>query len=132
MAIIYAVGVKINPRDLLAPRKWYGSAVHTETIKFKQLAREVAAESTTASEGDTYAVMIGMVDKVRYHLGKSHKVVIEGLGTFFVNISSDGAESEDKFNQSLIRGNKIIFQPDADMKDFLATIKYEKKAKAKS
>ena len=96
------------------------------------MAREVAAESTTASEGDTHAVMIDMVDNVRYHLGKSHKVVIDGLGTFYVNISTEGAETEDKFNQSLIRGNKIVFQPDADMKDFLATMKYEKKAKAKS
>ena len=86
MAIIYVVGEKINPRDIEAPRKWYGSAIHTEIVKFKQLAREVAAESTTASEGDTYAVMIGMVDKIRYHLGKSHKIVIDGLGTFFVNI----------------------------------------------
>jgi hypothetical protein len=96
------------------------------------LAREVAAESTTASEGDTYAVMTGMVDRIRYHLAKSHKIVIDGLGTFFINISSEGAEIEEKFNQSLIRGNKIVFQPDAEMKDFLATMKYEKKAKPKS
>lgn len=129
MAITYVVGEKVNPQDLQAPRKWYGSAIHTETIKFKQLAREVAAESTTASEGDTHAVMIGMVEKIRYHLGKSHKIVIDGLGTFYVNISTDGAETEEKFTQSLIRGCKIIYQPDADMKDFLSTMKYQKKAK---
>ena len=131
MAITYAVGERVNPRDLAAPRKWYGLAVHTEIIKFKQLAREIAAESTTASEGDTYAVMIGMVDKIRYHLDKSHKVVVDGLGTFYVNISTEGADTEEKFNQSLIRSNKIVFRPDADMKDFLSTLKYEKKSKKK-
>lgn len=129
MAIIYVVGEKINPRDLQAPRKWYGTAIHTEIVSFKQLAREIAAESTTASEGDTYAVLISMVGRIRYHLGKSHKVVIDGLGTLYVNISTDGADTEEKFNQSLIRGNKIVFRPDVDMNDFLATLKYEKKAK---
>ena len=129
MAITYVVGEKVNPRDIQAPRKWYGSAIHTATITYKQLAREVAAESTTASEGDTYAVMTGLVKKIRYHLERSHKVVIDGLGTLYVNISTEGAETEEKFSQSLIRGNKIVYQPDAEMKDFLSTLKYTKKAK---
>ncbi|MDR1652428.1 MAG: hypothetical protein LBS01_02025 [Prevotellaceae bacterium] len=41
-------------------------------------------------------------------------------------ISSGGAETEDKFHLSLIKNPKVAFRPGVDLKEMLATLKYEK------
>jgi hypothetical protein len=42
------------------------------------------------------------------------------------NISSEGAETEAKFNASLIKGNKVVFRPGTDLKEIQNNLKYEK------
>lgn len=92
----------------------------------KELARELAARSTTASEGDAYSVLIGFRDLIREHLDRSDKVVIDGIGSLRMNLSSDGAESAEKFHQGLIKKAKVQYQEDAEMKEFSKNIKFEK------
>ena len=132
MSIKYKVIEKHNPLDTSAPKKAYGKAVHGKNYKTPALAKELAGISTTASEGDVFSVLIGIRDLVRKHLGESNRVTIDGIGTFAVNISSEGADSVDNFHPSMIKGAKIVFTPDAEMKDFLRNLKYEKVAKEKA
>jgi predicted histone-like DNA-binding protein len=126
MAIPYKMVEKVNPRDLTQPKKAYALAVHNKHFKLAQLSKEVSARSTTASEGDVYSAVIGLRDLIKEHLDRGDKVTLAGIGTFQVNISSEGAESADKFVPSLIRGNKLSFQPDSEMKQFLNGLRYEK------
>lgn len=128
MAIQYRLISKVNPIDRTAPFKYYAVAIHEKTFTLDDLAREVAQQSTTASEGDVYSVIIGLRDAIRKHLERSDKVVISGIGSFQVNLSSDGAESEKKFHPSLIKKAKILYQEDTSMKEFVNTLKYEKSA----
>ena len=39
---------------------------------------------------------------------------------------SEGAETESRFNASMIKGAKVAFRPGIDLKEMLATLKYEK------
>ena len=39
---------------------------------------------------------------------------------------SDEAETEGRFNASMIKGAKVAFRPGIDLKEMLATLKYEK------
>ena len=126
MSIKYKVIEKHNPLDKEAPKKAYGKAVHGKNHKTGALAKELAGYSTTASEGDVYSVVIGLRDLIRTHLGESDRVTIDGIGTFAVNISSEGANSVENYHHSMIKSSKIIFTPDAEMKDFLKSLKYEK------
>ena len=48
------------------------------------------------------------------------------FGSFQVSVSSNGAETAEKFTASNITGNKIQFRPGVDLKAMLATVKYEK------
>jgi nucleoid DNA-binding protein len=48
------------------------------------------------------------------------------FGSFQVALTSEGAETEAKFNASLIKGGKVAFRPGIDLKEMLATLKYEK------
>lgn len=126
MAVKYKLVNRINPSAPTAPMKVYALAVHERTFKLKELARELAARSTTASEGDAYSVLIGLRDLIKEHLDRSDKVVIDGIGSFRVSLSSEGAESADKFHPGLIKKAKVQYQEDAEMKEFSKNIKFEK------
>jgi len=131
MAVKYKYVRKYNPQDPQGPYKVYAMAVHKNTFKLKDLAKQLAARSTTASEGDTYSVVIGLVDLIKEHLDRSDKVVIDGIGSFVMNIMSEGAESEEKFHQGLIKGAKVVYQQDSEMKNFSKRTKFEKEASKK-
>jgi predicted histone-like DNA-binding protein len=126
MAIEYQYVNKRNPIDPTAPPKVYALAVHNKTFDLKKLARELAGRSTTASEGDVYSVLIGLRDLMKEHLDRSDRVMIDGIGSFEIAVSSDGAESEEKFHPSLIKGAKVLYKSDAEMKDFVKGLKFEK------
>jgi predicted histone-like DNA-binding protein len=126
MPIKYKLIQRINPLKPTEAKRVYALAIHEKTFKLKELSRELAARSTTASEGDVYSVLIGMRDLIREHLDRSDRVVIDGIGSFAVNLSSEGAESDEKFHQGLIRRAKVVYTEDADMKEFSKNIKFEK------
>jgi predicted histone-like DNA-binding protein len=106
----------------------YAVAIHEKTFKLSELARELAARSTTASEGDVYSVLIGMRDLMREHLERGDRVTIDGIGKFAVSLSSEGVESEEKFHQGLIKRVKVAYTEDTSMKEFSKNAKFEKVA----
>ena len=126
MPVFYVPTQRINPQDPTAPKKFYARAKHIQTISLRQLAKELAARSTTASEGDVYAVLIGMFDLMREHLGRSNKIHIEGLGTFSISIASSGADTEDKLTVANIKGYRLTFQPESEMKHFTSGLTAQK------
>ena len=126
MAINYKLVAKLNPLNRDLPVKYYAKAIIDKSISLKKLARELAARSTTASEGDVYSVLIGMRDLMKEHLERSDKVIIDGIGSFQASLSSEGAETEEMFNQSLIKKAKILYQEDSEMKNFTGSLKYTK------
>lgn len=126
MAVKYKLIKRVNPLKPQDPKKVYAIAVHPNTFKLKELSRELAARSTTASEGDVYSVLIGLRDLIREHLERSDKVLIDGIGSFTIGLSSEGAESEATFHQGMIKKAKVSYQEDTEMKAFSKTIKFEK------
>ena len=126
MPIEYKCVNKKNPQNPEAPAKVYALAIHPRTFDLKKLARELAGRSTTASEGDVYSVLIGLRDLMREHLDRSDRVMLDGIGSFEIALSSDGAESEEKFHSSLIKSAKVLYKPDTEMKDFIKGLKYVK------
>ena len=92
----------------------------------KKLSREIAEGSTTVSDTDVLAVLNDLTKVLRRHLANGAIVRFGDFGTFQIAITSEGAETEAKFNQSLIRKPKIAFRPGVDLKETLATLKYTK------
>jgi predicted histone-like DNA-binding protein len=126
MSVKYKLIQKVNPSKPTEAKKVYAMAVHEKTFKLRELSRELAARSTTASEGDVYSVLIGMRDLMKEHLDRSDRVAIDGIGSFAVILSSEGAESEEKFHQGLIKRAKVAYKEDADMKELSKNIRFEK------
>lgn len=53
-------------------------------------------------------------------------VRLDNFGAFQISLGSEGAETESKFNASLIKTKKVTFRPGADLREMLNNLKFEK------
>jgi len=109
--IIQYVTYQDNRKEI-GTHKFYGRAVHTTTIGTEQLADRIQ-RSCTLKVSDIVACLKELSEVIKDELGNSNRVRIDGLGTFYVNIKSVGAESEDKFTATdNITGFRVKFLPE--------------------
>jgi predicted histone-like DNA-binding protein len=111
---------------MAAAPKYYAIAVHGKTYNLSELAKELAARSTTASEGDVFSVLIGLRDLMREHFDRSERVLFDGIGTYDISLLSEGVEQPENFHQGLIKGAKLAFRSDTEMAAFIKNLKYAK------
>jgi predicted histone-like DNA-binding protein len=126
MAVSYVVIPKANPQDREAKPKFYAQAKGRSELTFKKLSKEIAEGSTTVSDTDVLAVLNDLTKVLRRHLENGEIVRFGDFGTFQISVSSEGSETAEKFHSSLIKNAKVAFRPGSDLKEMLATLKYEK------
>jgi predicted histone-like DNA-binding protein len=124
MAVHYVIIERGNPADLNAPKKFYAQAKSNGEITLKKLGKEIAEGSTTVSDTDVLAVLNDLTKVLKRHLDNGEIVRFGDFGTFQITVSSEGAETAEKFHSSLIRNPKVTFRPGVDLKEMLATLKY--------
>ena len=125
MSVKYTVSERGNPLQPQQPKKWYANAKSAGNTTLRTLGKEIAARSTV-SPADTQAVLVALTEVLVEHLADGKIVRLGDFGAFQVSISSTGADTEAKFNASLIKGGKVIFRPGIDLKEMLNNLKYEK------
>lgn len=91
--------------------KYYGRAIHRETVTTKDLAQTMQA-NCTVKHSDIIAVLTELSEVVKAELQRGNRVKIEGLGTFKIGITTEGAESAKEFTAANIKGSHIIFMPE--------------------
>lgn len=126
MPVQYTLSEKGNPADQTAPKKFYANAKSTGEVTFRSLSKEIAAGSTTVSDTDVLAVLNDLSKVLSRHLAEGRIVRFGDFGSFSITLSSEGAETADKFNASMIKNAKIAFRPGIDLKETLAVMKFEK------
>lgn len=126
MAVSYVIVEKGNPQDRVAPKKFYAQAKSRGELTFKKLSKEIAEGSTTVSDSDVLAVLNDLTKVLRRHLENGEIVRFGDFGTFQIAISSEGAETAAKFYPSMIKKSKVAFRAGVDLKEMLATLKFEK------
>jgi predicted histone-like DNA-binding protein len=125
MAVKYTVSERGNPLNPTQPKKWYANAKSTGDTTLRALGKEIAARSTV-SPADTQAVLVALTEVLVQNLAEGKIVRLGDFGAFQVSVSSEGAETEAKFNASLIKGSKVVFRPGIDIKEMQRNLKYEK------
>lgn len=126
MSVKYVVSERHNPLKPAEPKKWYATAKSSGELTFRKLSKEIAEGSTTVSDTDVLAVLNDLTKILRRHLENGEIVRFGDFGSFQISIGSSGAESESKFNASLIKSQKVSFRPGIDLKEMLNNLKYEK------
>jgi predicted histone-like DNA-binding protein len=120
----YKVIKKTNPRDPKGPKKQYASPVKAGNLTLKDLAKEIAANSSL-SRGDVENVLINFVEQMPVFLKIGMSVKLGDFGTLRLSLKSEGVEEGEKFDASKIKGVKPIFTPGMELKKSLEDITFE-------
>ncbi len=126
MAVKYVLTQKGNPGDPQAPKKFYAQAKASGEITLKKLSKEISENSSTVSDTDVLAVLNDLTKFLNRHLSEGQIVRFGDFGTFQISITSEGAETAEKFNQSMIDSSKVAFRAGIDIREMLNNLKFEK------
>ncbi|WP_291068969.1 MULTISPECIES: HU family DNA-binding protein [unclassified Empedobacter] len=126
MAVKYNVIQKAYPGDPTGPKKFYANSIADGEVSLRNLSKEIA-QTSSISESDVYATLIDLAKMLSKHLSDGKIVRLGDFGSFQISISSEGMDAMNKVNSSSIKSAKILFRPGLDLRDTLATLKYEKK-----
>ncbi|MDR1679485.1 MAG: HU family DNA-binding protein [Prevotellaceae bacterium] len=126
MSVPYVLVERKNPQKPDEVPKVYAQAKSSGELTLRRLGKEIAEGSTTVSDTDVLAVLNDLVKFMRRHLDNGEIVRFGDFGSFQISVSSQGAESEEKFNAALIHSPKVNFRPGIDLKEMLNNLKYTK------
>ena len=123
MPITYAVKKVSNPKYPEVDY-FHGAAIRTGELTMEKLARRIN-NSTTVTQSDCYAVLKSMKEHIIEALTEGQVVVLDDLGRFQVTLQgkcyNQEAMQRDDFSPSaFIKGHKIVFRPDVNLKKEVA------------
>ena len=123
MPITFAVKKTRNPKFPDA-NYYHGQAVKNGELTMDKLAKRIN-NSTTITQTDCYAVLKSMKEHIIDALTEGQVVVLDDLGRFQVTLQgkcyNQEAMQRDDFSPSaFIKGHKIVFRPDVNLKKEVA------------
>ncbi|RTY84404.1 DNA-binding protein [Flavobacterium sp. GSP27] len=125
MAIKYKVLPRKNPRDLMAPEKFYAAAVADGDVDLDRLA-ELISYQCTVTATDCYAVLLSLEHNIIGELGQGRIVKLGRLGNFQVGISSEGKEMAADVSAAAIKKSRILFRPGKKLRSMLNELSFRK------
>lgn len=106
-------------------KKWYAVIRNDGEVTIDDLVGEIEKFSSL-SESDIRAVIIALENVIQKKLTDGKIIRLDKLGSFYPSLSSSGADSEEKFNVSLIKGAKVNYRPGKRINDALSTATFTK------
>ncbi|BDD10226.1 hypothetical protein FUAX_26580 [Fulvitalea axinellae] len=125
MAVKFKSIAKPIPGKPSAPKRHYAQAVSNRTINLRAFSAEIGRISTV-SKPDIMAVLESFVELIPVHLKNGNAVNLGPLGTFYLNVKSEGRDKAEDVSSSSIIGNKLLFRPSKLIRTELKSIEYEK------
>ena len=111
MSVLYRKYQNKNSKSQ-AYQKFYGKAVATGTMTYRELVRHISEHNTVYGEDICLGVANKLQKCILEQLMESKKVQFGELGTFYLSMSTEGAESKDKFTVGQnVRGLYLRFAP---------------------
>lgn len=99
-------------RKEVGTHKYYARAVHNTIIDSNQLSERIQ-RNCSIKVSDVRAVLTELSEVMKDELQNSNRVKLDGFGTFYINVRSTGAESEEEFTATdNIKGCKVRFLPE--------------------
>ena len=114
---------KIN--DETAPVKYYALTKSSGEMTLRKLAKRISSISTVSTV-DTLAVLEALLQVIPEELAEGNIVRLGDFGSFYTTAKSEGTETEDEFNESLIKKTRIKFRPGHEVKSVLNNVQYKK------
>ena len=138
MPINYSLGARVsNPNEENSPMLVYANAQYQEVINMEKLAAHISSHGSPFSKGTVQGLLTDCVSCIRENLLAGNKVTLGDLGSFYITLSSKGAESTEKFTVGLITKANVRWTPSNEFQSLLneAEFRYvptrEKQAEAR-
>ncbi|NDV59751.1 HU family DNA-binding protein [Bacteroides sp. 519] len=100
-------------------------ALQKKGVSENELADSLA-ELSSLSPGDVLSVLRLLPAQIAKEIKNGRTVTIDGLGTFYIAVSSDGAETPEECKPKNIRSYRVCFRADDTMKNHMLNCKFER------
>ena len=111
MAVLYKL-YQDNRKNSEHKGEWYARAIQTNTIGTQQLA-DIIQRNCTAKRSDVLAVITELVEVMRNELQASHRVKLDGFGSFKIGINTHPAKDASEFSVAKnVYGLHVNFTPE--------------------
>ena len=117
--INYSVFMWKNPTVENAVEKAYAKNQVSEIWTLEKFAKHISDHNGVYSRGTVKGVISDMCECLVEQLLNGNKIQLGELGSFVISISSEGAESIDKFTSKNIKAVNILFAPGTDFENLI-------------
>lgn len=117
--IDYSVYMMRNPLKPDLPEKAYAKNQVSEIWNLEKFSKHISDHNGVYSRGTVKGVISDMCECLVEQLLNGMKIQMGELGTFGISISSEGADSIDKFTSKNIKTVNILFAPGTDFENLI-------------
>jgi predicted histone-like DNA-binding protein len=115
---------RVNPKDKLAPKKYYASVKSGGLVPFDTLCATIA-DRGTCIKGDVQAALDGLIFVMKQNLAEGRIVQLGEFGNFRMSLGGVGVEYSEDFSTSMIERKKIIFTPGKQLNDMMKIMSFK-------
>ena len=106
-------------------KKWYAVATNDGELTVDDLTKLIEKFSAL-SEADIRGVIIALENVIMDNLANGKIIRLDKLGSFYPTLSSKGADTEEDFDTSYIRGASVRFRAGTRISNALKTTTFKK------
>ena len=112
--------------------KTYGRLVHQDTLNTSDLCRHMMKHGTIFTSDVVKGVVEKFINCFEELLMEGNKIKLDGLGTFYLSINTEGVDDETKFTANNVKAIRVKFIGDQSKESEYATRMLTSKAKFRS
>ena len=112
--------------------KTYGRLVYVDTLDTSDLCRHMMKHGTIFTSDVVKGVVEKFINCFEELLLEGNKIKLDGLGTFYLSVSTEGVDNEDQFTANNVKAIRIKFIGDQSKESEYATKMLTNKAKFQS
>ena len=119
--INYSISIKSTTpgtkKEDITETKAYGNAQVHEVIDLYGFAKHITDHGCSYDRGDVAAILVKAVDCLREMMLAGNKVNLGELGSFYVELATEGQKKTEDFNASCIKAVNVRWKPGKNFKD---------------
>ena len=122
--ISYSAFMLPNPIHPEKDPQAYAKPQVSEVMSFRKFVQHIA-DHGGYTRGKVKGVLSDMCTCLVEMLLEGKKVLLDELGSFWISLSSEGAESVEKFTANNIKAVNIVFTPGIDFENLISKAEFE-------
>lgn len=128
MPVLYTPGKKVDKSGIEPKELYYAVPKTVQRRGMPVVEREIAenlAANSSLTPGDVLSTFAQLPAQIARQLKNGRTVNIQGLGTFYLSIKSEGVEKIEDCKPSTIKSVRICFRADEKLKALMADCEFE-------